>query len=101
MRKIKFKKVSLLVTLLALVLIGLIGCGGASESSGDSNGEEAASTSNNGSGDKLKVGIMLSFTGPYAPLAEGVQNGFDLYLKENNHKLGGLDVEVIYEDDEN
>lgn len=74
----------------------LVACSNESESA--TNDADAGGNSDN---DTLKVGVMLSFTGPYAPLAEGVQNGFELYLEQNDHKLGGRDVEVIYEDDEN
>lgn len=104
-----FKKLSIVTLFLVLLLVALAACGGGSESS-SSNDEEESSTesdsaeveeSEDASDDPLKVGIMLSFTGPYAPLAEGVQNGFDLYLKQNDNKLGGREVEVIYEDDEN
>ena len=52
------------------------------------------------SGDTVKIGLLLSSTGTFAPLAEGIKNGFNLYLEEHDHKLGGKKVEVKFEDDE-
>ncbi len=106
-KKDSFKKLTILTLFLASLLVALAACGGNSESTGSDSEDDSSTDLTDAGGsedsldDPLKVGIMLSFTGPYAPLAEGVQNGFDLYLKENDNKLGGRDVEVIYEDDEN
>lgn len=57
-------------------------------------------SASNGEGETVKIGILLSQTGTFAPLAESIKNGFDLYLEENNNMLGGKKVEIKYEDDE-
>ena len=49
---------------------------------------------------KLKVGLMLAYTGTYASLGNAVTNGFKLYVEERGGKLGGRDLEYFVVDDE-
>ena len=49
---------------------------------------------------KLKVGLMLPYTGTYASLGTAIENGFRLYLAEQGGKLGGREVEFSKVDDE-
>jgi branched-chain amino acid transport system substrate-binding protein len=49
---------------------------------------------------KLKVGIMLPFTGTYAALGTAIDNGFKLYVKEQGGRLGGREIEYFIVDDE-
>jgi branched-chain amino acid transport system substrate-binding protein len=49
---------------------------------------------------KLKIGLMLPYTGTFAQLGESITNGFKLHVAENNGKLGGVDVEYVTVDDE-
>jgi len=49
---------------------------------------------------KLKVGIMLPFTGTYAALGTAIDNGFKLYVQEQGGKLGGREIEYFVVDDE-
>ena len=49
---------------------------------------------------KLKVGLMLPYTGTYAALGNAIENGFRLYVSEQGGKLGGLEVEFYKVDDE-
>ncbi|MGE5338638.1 MAG: ABC transporter substrate-binding protein [Gemmatimonadota bacterium] len=51
-------------------------------------------------GRKLKIGLMLPYTGTYAQLGEAITNGFKLYVAETGGKLGGLDVDYVVVDDE-
>jgi branched-chain amino acid transport system substrate-binding protein len=50
--------------------------------------------------DKLKIGIVLSLSGPPAALGKQSLDGFNLALKSLNGKLGGREVETIVVDDE-
>jgi branched-chain amino acid transport system substrate-binding protein len=50
--------------------------------------------------DKIKVGLMLPYTGTFAALGVAIENGFRLYLEENGGKLGGKTVEFFKVDDE-
>ncbi|WP_204214058.1 ABC transporter substrate-binding protein [Microvirga pudoricolor] len=50
--------------------------------------------------EKLKVGLLLTLSGPSAVLGQQARDGFQLAVKEMGGKLGGRDVEVIVVDDE-
>jgi len=50
--------------------------------------------------EKLKVGIMVTLSGPSAVLGQQARDGFQLAVKQLGGKLGGLDTEVIVVDDE-
>ncbi|HEU0203273.1 MAG TPA: ABC transporter substrate-binding protein [Burkholderiaceae bacterium] len=49
---------------------------------------------------KVKVGLMLPYTGTYAALGTAIENGFRLYLSEQGGKLGGREIEFVKVDDE-
>jgi branched-chain amino acid transport system substrate-binding protein len=49
---------------------------------------------------KLKVGLMLPYTGTYAALGNSITNAFKLSIEENGGKVGGRDIEYFTVDDE-
>ena len=49
---------------------------------------------------KLKVGLMLPYTGTYAALGNAIENGFKQYVAEQGGKLGGREIEYSKVDDE-
>jgi len=49
---------------------------------------------------KLKVGLMLPYSGTYAALGTAIENGFKLRLAEQGGKLGGREIEFVKVDDE-
>ncbi len=49
---------------------------------------------------KLKLGLMLPYTGTYAALGTAIENGLRLYLDEQGGRLGGREVEFFKVDDE-
>ena len=49
---------------------------------------------------KLKVGLMLPYTGTFASLGTASENGFRLYVSENGGKLAGREIEFFKVDDE-
>ncbi|HEY7725908.1 MAG TPA: ABC transporter substrate-binding protein, partial [Anaeromyxobacteraceae bacterium] len=51
-------------------------------------------------GRKLKVGLMLPYTGTYAALGNAITNGFKLHVAEKGGKVGGMEVEYFTVDDE-
>ncbi len=51
-------------------------------------------------GTKYKVGLMLPYTGTYAPLGNAITNGFKLAMEERGGKLGGREIEYFVVDDE-
>lgn len=49
---------------------------------------------------KLKVGLMLPYTGTFAALGNAIENGFRLHVEEAGGKLGGREIEFVKLDDE-
>ena len=49
---------------------------------------------------RLKVGLMLPYTGTYASLGNAITNAFKLYVAERGGKLAGREVEYVVLDDE-
>ncbi len=49
---------------------------------------------------KVKIGLMLPYTGTYAALGNAITNGFKLAIEENGGKLGGREIEYFVVDDE-
>lgn len=50
--------------------------------------------------EKIKLGVIVTLSGPAAALGQQVRDGFALAVKELGGKMGGRDVEVIVADDE-
>ncbi len=48
----------------------------------------------------IKIGFISTFSGPAAAVGKDMRNSFELGLDHVGRKLGGLPVQVIYEDDE-
>jgi len=48
---------------------------------------------------KLKVGLMLPYTGTYASLGTAIENGFKQFVTEQGGKLGGREIEFVKVDD--
>jgi branched-chain amino acid transport system substrate-binding protein len=47
----------------------------------------------------VKIGFISTFSGPTAVIGNDMRNSFELALDHLGRKIGGLPVEVIYEDD--
>ncbi|HXD45454.1 MAG TPA: ABC transporter substrate-binding protein [Pseudolabrys sp.] len=47
----------------------------------------------------IKIGFVSTFSGPTAVIGNNMRDSFELALDHLGHKMGGLPVEVIYEDD--
>jgi len=48
----------------------------------------------------LKVGMMLPYSGTFAALGNAIDNGFQLYVKEQGGKIGGREIAYVRVDDE-
>src|ERR1700719_2794079 len=48
----------------------------------------------------IKIGFISTFSGPAAAIGNDMRNAFELGLDHLGRKIGGLPVEVVYEDDE-
>lgn len=51
-------------------------------------------------GARVKVGLMLPYSGTYAALGNAITNGFKLAVAEGGGKLGGREIEFFTVDDE-
>ena len=47
----------------------------------------------------IKIGFVSTFSGPTAVIGNDMRNSFELALDHLGHKMGGIPVQVIYEDD--
>ena len=47
----------------------------------------------------IKIGFVSTFSGPVAVIGDNMRDSFELALDHMGRKMGGLPVEVIYEDD--
>jgi branched-chain amino acid transport system substrate-binding protein len=50
--------------------------------------------------EKLKIGVIVTTSGPAAALGAQVRDGFALAVKDLGGKMGGRDVEIVNADDE-
>jgi len=50
--------------------------------------------------EKIKIGLVLSLSGPAATLGQQARDGFNLAVKDLGGRMAGRDVEVIVVDDE-
>lgn len=86
----KFTKFTCLVLAVALLALGLVGCGGKSEDP----------TSSAGAADVIKIGGIGPITGAAAIYGQAVRNGAQIAVDEINAK-GDMKFELRFEDDEN
>jgi branched-chain amino acid transport system substrate-binding protein len=50
--------------------------------------------------DKIKIGVIVTLSGPAAALGQQVRDGFNLAIKDLGGKMAGREVEVVVADDE-
>src|SRR5437879_13716693 len=50
--------------------------------------------------DRVKIGFISTLSGPNAAIGGDIRDGFNLALKLNGGKLGGLPAEVLIGDDQ-
>src|SRR5262245_5560655 len=48
--------------------------------------------------DKLRIGMISDFTGPFANVGIRLRYGIETFLAEHGPRVGGREVEVIYRD---
>jgi len=53
-----------------------------------------------GAADKVKIGFVSTLSGPNASIGADIRDAFNLAIKLNGGKLGGLPVEVLVNDDQ-
>ena len=73
----------------SLLLLGACGGGSLSDDGGGSG---------DGSG-PVKIGLSVPLSGVYAPLGEDMTQGFELFLEQNDGKLGGREIDLSSADE--
>lgn len=101
------KKINILLSVLFIVLLLALTACGNTETTSQNNVNSESSNGNNDtnatdSSDKIKVGIVTSLTGAYAPIGSEVAEAAEFAAKEINENGGvlGKQIEIITEDDE-
>jgi branched-chain amino acid transport system substrate-binding protein len=93
----KVMKIIISISLAAL-LVFLTACGssGGNTSVNSNNNSKPADDSK-----PIKIGALMTFSGPFSSFGDGLKKGMELYFEQNNYMIGNRKVEIIYEDDEN
>jgi branched-chain amino acid transport system substrate-binding protein len=79
---------------MALVLAA---CGGGSL--GGDEGGDGGDGGEGGGGGTIKVGLVIPQAGVYTPLGEDMQQGWDLWLEQNDGMMGDYEVETVIADE--
>ncbi len=72
----------------------LTACGGGSLGGGAAGG-------GGGEAESVKIGLSVPKSGSYASVGKDMEQGFKLYLEQNENQLGGKDVELVETDEGN
>ncbi|WP_176445373.1 ABC transporter substrate-binding protein [Blastococcus mobilis] len=72
----------------------LAACGG-----GSLGGEEGGAEGGGDGGGTVRVGLVIPQAGVYTPLGEDMQQGWDLWLDQNDGMMGDFDVETVIADE--
>jgi branched-chain amino acid transport system substrate-binding protein len=75
-----------------VLAMALAACGGGSlGGDGGGGGEEGGGT--------IRVGLVIPQAGVYTPLGEDMKQGWDLWLEQNDGKMGDYEVETVIADE--
>lgn len=82
----------------AMRLIGAIAAGGIAVGCGSSVGDRGAPRGRP-KVPPLRVGLVVPRSGVYASLGTDMERGWDLWLEQHGHSIGGLDVDTTVADE--
>lgn len=80
----------------ALKLFAGLGATGLLAACGDESGAEQSQQVSN---DPVRIGLIAPQTGGYKPIGQELINGFQLYLEQNEQRLGGHPVDLVIADE--
>lgn len=86
----RYKKIIAITALLMFLFVTIAGCG--------VKQTEIKSSSPVSSTQSLKIGVLSPLTGTLAAAGTDLRDGINLYLKQNDNKLGGKPATVVIED---
>ena len=90
LRASKLRKAAAVPALVGALL--LTACGG---------GSLGASGGGEGDTESVKIGLAIPKSGTYGVLGKDLENGFKLYLEQNDNQLGGREVQLVETDEGN
>src|SRR5688572_24140 len=82
----------------AVLTLAMAACGGGSLG-GDEGGGGGGDGGGGGGGGTIKVGLVIPQAGVYTPLGEDMKQGWDLWLEQNDGKMGDYEVETVVADE--
>ncbi|MGY1604913.1 ABC transporter substrate-binding protein [Geodermatophilus sp. SYSU D00815] len=80
-----------------VLTLAVAACGGGSLGGDDGGG--GGGGADDGGGGTVRVGLVIPQAGVYTPLGVDMQNGWDLWLEQNDGTLGGYEVETVVADE--
>jgi branched-chain amino acid transport system substrate-binding protein len=82
----------------AVAVIGAVSCGNrSSDKTGDKAGDKAGDQAKP-QGTTIKIGLIASFSGPFADIGKQIENGINAYLKEHGDTVAGKKIEILRRD---
>jgi branched-chain amino acid transport system substrate-binding protein len=96
-----FKLISLIMTVMSMIVLSACGQSQEATTDGQSKQNQASGSSSTESGNVIKIGAILPYSGVYAVLGEDVTRGMELYFDSVNWEVAGKKIELIKEDEEN
>ncbi len=83
-----------LVSMLLALGVALAACGGQESQT------QASPTAGARSNEPIRIGVILSLTGPLAPNSQGNREGLEFFLQQRGNQIAGRPVQLIVEDDQ-
>src|SRR5688500_10016850 len=80
-----------------VLTLAMAACGGGSLGGDEGGGGDGGG--GDGGGGTIKVGLVIPQAGVYTPLGEDMQQGWDLWLEQNDGMMGGYEVETVIADE--
>ncbi len=79
-----------------VLMMGLTACGGGSLGEDEGGGGGGGEGGGRGT---IRVGLVIPQAGVYTPLGEDMQQGWELWLEQNDGKMGDYEVETVIADE--
>jgi branched-chain amino acid transport system substrate-binding protein len=93
-RPLRHKLVPVVAGLTAGLVLAACGGGDSLGGGGGGGGDDDAGGGEEGGGGPVTIGLLVPTSGVYAPLGEDMEQGFRLFLDQNDGQLGGRDTTV-------
>jgi branched-chain amino acid transport system substrate-binding protein len=82
----------------ALALVGLASCSKKPDDTGQKPATPPATTPAAPESTTIKIGLVASFSGPFADIGKQIENGVKAYMKKHGDTVAGKKVEILRRD---